>query len=404
MQLVLKETYATGYVIAGQNVSPGGLVGANSNAIVTYSYWDTQSSAQASGAGGTGLTTAQLQSSTLPSGFDPTVWGAGPGAYPWLLWQLSNPSLGPSFAEAIREAVATPTISSPTNLLGIPLTDAEIDTTFRPNFGYTLKAAAALGGFDHFNWLNVITRDDELFLPFAGTLFAGLKDQYGNLPIVPYADPVPGGYQYQLDQRKSEGTATKFPVRDNLPWFWDERYSFECQVASSKPVVISELEGVISDPHVLPFEDMPSSFRAETISFLTCLAGVYPDGAGVVFSDTNTCFSWDDVGNIISGSGQISVRENINPNLSGGTATFTGFLSADLLLGAGGNPVRALGISIVNAEKVSRFAGRPGQPDCVGTSVSALARQYGGLTAAATALNYNSVNDLQNALKSYCLR
>jgi len=48
------------------------------------------------------------------------------------------------------------------------------------------------------------------------------------------------------------------------------------------------------------------------------------------------------------------------------------------------------------------FAGTPGKPNCFGQSVSALARQYGGLDAAAEALGYPSVRALQKAILEFC--
>jgi uncharacterized repeat protein (TIGR03803 family) len=48
------------------------------------------------------------------------------------------------------------------------------------------------------------------------------------------------------------------------------------------------------------------------------------------------------------------------------------------------------------------FAGAPENPNCEGKSVSALARQYGGLNAAAAALGYPSVQALQEAIMAYC--
>lgn len=48
------------------------------------------------------------------------------------------------------------------------------------------------------------------------------------------------------------------------------------------------------------------------------------------------------------------------------------------------------------------FAGTPGTPSCHGDSVSALARQYRGLSAAARALGFSSVQSLQNAVKTFC--
>ena len=71
----------------------GGLVGGNGGTI-TAGYWDTETSGVLTGIGldgnaqtVTGDTTAQLQSGTLPSGFDNTVWGTGSGLYPYFLWQ-----------------------------------------------------------------------------------------------------------------------------------------------------------------------------------------------------------------------------------------------------------------------------------------------------------------------------
>jgi hypothetical protein len=48
------------------------------------------------------------------------------------------------------------------------------------------------------------------------------------------------------------------------------------------------------------------------------------------------------------------------------------------------------------------FAGTPGTANCIGKTVSALARKYGGLNAAAAALGYPSVAALQHAIASFC--
>jgi hypothetical protein len=47
-------------------------------------------------------------------------------------------------------------------------------------------------------------------------------------------------------------------------------------------------------------------------------------------------------------------------------------------------------------------AGTPGQPNCHGKSVSALARQFGGLATAASELGFPSVQALQEALQEFC--
>jgi hypothetical protein len=48
------------------------------------------------------------------------------------------------------------------------------------------------------------------------------------------------------------------------------------------------------------------------------------------------------------------------------------------------------------------FAGTPGKPNCVGVSVVALTQQFGGLNAAASALNETSVDALQKAIMKFC--
>lgn len=48
------------------------------------------------------------------------------------------------------------------------------------------------------------------------------------------------------------------------------------------------------------------------------------------------------------------------------------------------------------------FAGTPGQANCHGASLSALARQFGCLDAAASALGFPSVQALQDAVREFC--
>jgi hypothetical protein len=48
------------------------------------------------------------------------------------------------------------------------------------------------------------------------------------------------------------------------------------------------------------------------------------------------------------------------------------------------------------------FAGTPGKANCRGESISALAKQYRGLNAAASALGFDSVDDLQSAIQEFC--
>ena len=61
----ITSSYSTGKVIATD--SAGGLVGSSRHGQVTDSYWDTDTSGQLGSAGGTGLTTANLQ---VPTGYE----------------------------------------------------------------------------------------------------------------------------------------------------------------------------------------------------------------------------------------------------------------------------------------------------------------------------------------------
>jgi YVTN family beta-propeller protein len=49
-----------------------------------------------------------------------------------------------------------------------------------------------------------------------------------------------------------------------------------------------------------------------------------------------------------------------------------------------------------------RFAGTPGNTNCYGKSVSALAQTFGGLNAAAIALGFPTVQALQTAVNAFC--
>jgi hypothetical protein len=52
--------------------------------------------------------------------------------------------------------------------------------------------------------------------------------------------------------------------------------------------------------------------------------------------------------------------------------------------------------------RVTGFAGKHGSPQCHGRSVAALASTYGGLAQAARALNYSSVDALQDDIAVFC--
>ena len=58
----------------------------------------------------------------------------------------------------------------------------------------------------------------------------------------------------------------------------------------------------------------------------------------------------------------------------------------------------AFGVFIIRPS----FAGTPRFSNCHGQSVAALVHEYGGLSAAAAALGFYSVQTLQNAITAFC--
>jgi filamentous hemagglutinin family protein len=132
------DAYSAG-IVAGtfrlNRASVGGFVGSSSGTITgsysidavfggegfgsgatTDSYWDTQTSGQATSNGGIGVTTSQLLSK-LPTGFDPSVWGTGHQLFPYFLWQYPNGTpqaiSGLAFKDGGETILAPTTTSQP---------------------------------------------------------------------------------------------------------------------------------------------------------------------------------------------------------------------------------------------------------------------------------------------------
>jgi hypothetical protein len=62
----VSNSYSTGSVAGNESV--GGLTGSNDEATVSNSFWDTETSGQATSYGGTGKTTAEMQDIATFSG------------------------------------------------------------------------------------------------------------------------------------------------------------------------------------------------------------------------------------------------------------------------------------------------------------------------------------------------
>lgn len=112
----------------------------------------------------------------------------------------------------------------------------------------------------------------------------------------------------------------------------------------------------------------------------------------------------------LSGNDLFTLYANPSP---GEPEPTSGVVKADLNLGA----VTRLGIYSTGAFSVdeirigasyadvtprSPFAGTPGAPNCHGQSMAALAKQHGGVPAAAAALGFPSVADVHAAVAAYC--
>jgi YVTN family beta-propeller protein len=97
------------------------------------------------------------------------------------------------------------------------------------------------------------------------------------------------------------------------------------------------------------------------------------------------------------GSKVYVANRNSNAVLVIDTATDT-VISSPIPVGTGPT---AFGL-FIQPNPAIQFAGTPGKTNCHGKSVSALARQYGGLNSAAASLGFLSVKALQDAIMAFC--
>ena len=133
----IDQAYAVGLVAPASGTlsgKVGGLLGgAPTSPTITNSYWDTDSTGEATSQGGVGLPTVQLKSG-LPTGFDSAVWtidGTTNSGYPFLRWQpvsaISPPLTLTILTWSVADASSTygtlPTLGS-ASLIGILPTDS----------------------------------------------------------------------------------------------------------------------------------------------------------------------------------------------------------------------------------------------------------------------------------------
>jgi filamentous hemagglutinin family protein len=121
----ISNSYSTG-VVSGVT-DYGGLVGKNTGATIANSFWDTETSGQATSAGGSGRTTAQMQTAAtfIDAGWPPAVWTLIDGAYPVLggsTLPVPQPTQ-PTLDETIDPCTLSPDVCSPPSPIANPMID-----------------------------------------------------------------------------------------------------------------------------------------------------------------------------------------------------------------------------------------------------------------------------------------
>ena len=328
----ISQSYATGRLSSAGGTA-GGIAGdyrlcCSETGVYANNYWDTQSTGQISDqlpvGASTGLTTAQLQSGTLPAGFDPSVWSTTAGEYPKLTVSLNAEDVLKNAIHVFSSTGSEPNTWTefktnydlvskyPANMTTYPPdhTDPILDflaegigATLIPNLGLSLTEAAALIGFDHFNWVQ----------------------GYSETPSGPLTlDPSLICYQSLVDL-----TGNPCPNRDSRPTYLDEQYTIDGiavyddagKRVTDDPALQTRLQAWTQNEHTLLFSDSPNV----PLYFVTCLAGVRSD-ATVSLLSSAYCFYWNTV------SGEPSV-----PSLTEGVGVdalrtyFPGFFDGDSL-------------------------------------------------------------------------
>ena len=119
-------------------------------------------------------------------------------------------------------------------------------------------------------------------------------------------------------------------------------------------------------------------------------------GVGAAWVYTRSGGVWTQQAKLVGTGAVGNAAQGVSVSLSGdGNTAIVGGSSDNS--GIGG-----IGAAWVFVQPV--FAGTPGKSNCHGKSVSALARQFGGLNSTAAALGYVDVSAMQNAIMVFCER
>lgn len=136
----------------------------------------------------------------------------------------------------------------------------------------TLGDAAKQCGEDHFNWYQIVVKDNKPPV-----------DAGGNRLVAPYVDPPNGGYG---NDPTTPGNDTQWA--DNLPWYYDEG----ADPAPGTPGFVDGfnlLDNITGN--TLSFFDSPGGPAGTILSFHTWLASVNADGTSHGLH--NPSFLWD---------------------------------------------------------------------------------------------------------------
>ena len=255
--------------------------------------------------------------------------------------------------------------------------------------------------------LHAFTGDSDGGYPEAGLIF----DASGNL----YGTTAFGG-------SSDVGAVFKLSPSARPPWTETPLYSFAGETDGSFPLgsLIFDTSGNLygttmeggSLGYGTVFKLTPSATPPWTETLLysfsgndgaSPVAGLIADAAGNLYGTTQFGGSADDgtVFKLTASGSETTLHE------------FTGsdgeFLLGGLIADAAGNLYGTTEYGGANGQGTvfklalpASFKGVPGQPNCIGQSVSFLAREYGGIAKAAATLGYASVDALQSAVAAYC--
>ncbi len=222
----ITTSYATGYTHNSGGSVVGGLVGSNANtaSAITSSYWNIETTGQATGVGAglgsaTARTTAQLQGS-LPAGFSGAVWSTGTGLYPYLGWAYSVTPVvvsGTAYSDAGSTPLAGANVAVLSNGAAVGHTSSGAN-----GYYYLLSTASSLGSQGALAYLDNHASD--------GAGFSDIQSGGSYTGVNIYANAI------RLSTGQSQLSATTSRLATTLGSYSDTDLSF---LSTSSPMTTS---------------------------------------------------------------------------------------------------------------------------------------------------------------------